>query len=64
MKVKVMLIVIGDLGSVTKGFVQRLEDLEIRGQGGTNQTTVLLISTRILWRILETWEGLLSLKLQ
>ena len=46
-----MPIVIGALGTVTKRLVQGLEDLEIRGQGETIQTTVLSRSTRILRRV-------------
>ena len=68
MKVTVILAVIGALGTVTKGLVQRLvqgmEDLEIRGRVETIQTTALLRTTRILRRVLETWGDLLSLKLQ
>ena len=44
---KVKLIVIGALGTVTKGLVQGLEDLEITGRVGTIQTTALLRSARI-----------------
>ena len=51
------------LGSVTKGFIQGLEDLEIRGRVETIQTTALLKSARILWRGLVTWGDLLLLKL-
>ena len=50
MKVKVIPLVIG---TVTRGLVQGLVDLEIRGQEETIQTTALLRSARIL-RILET----------
>ena len=64
MKVTVILIVIGALGTVTKGLVKGLEVLEIKGHVATIQTTVLIRSTRILWRVLETWEDILSLKLQ
>ena len=39
---------------MTKGFVQGLEDLEIRGRVGTIQTTVLVRSTKILRRVQET----------
>ncbi len=60
----IILIVIGALGTVTKGLVQRLEELEIRGRVETIQTTALLRSIRILRRVLETWGDLLSLKLQ
>ena len=48
MKVTVIPIVIGTLGTVTKGLVQRLEDLKIRGRLMTIQTTALLRSARIL----------------
>ncbi len=40
--------------TVTKGLVQGLEDLEIRGRVETIQTTALLRSARILRRVLET----------
>ena len=53
-KVTIIPIVIGALGTVTKGLVQKLEDLEIRGQVETVQTTALLRSARILRRVLET----------
>ena len=42
MKVTVTPIVISALGTVTKGLVQGLEDLEIRGWVATIQTTALL----------------------
>ena len=48
MKVMVILIVNGVLGTVTKGLVQGLEDLEIRGRVENIQTTALLRSARIL----------------
>ena len=48
-----ILIVIGTFGTVTKGLVQGLEDLEITGQIETVQTTAWLRSTRILRRVLE-----------
>ena len=54
MKVKVIPIVIGALGTKPKRLVQGLEDLEIRGQEETIQTTVLSRSARILRRVLET----------
>ena len=64
MKVTIIPIVIGALGTVTEGLVQRLEDLEIKGRVETIQTTAILRSARILRRVLVTWEDLLSLKLQ
>ena len=49
-----ILIIIGALGTVTKGFVQGLEDMEIKGREETIQTTVLLRSARMPRRIQET----------
>ena len=63
MKVTVISIVIGALGTVIKGLVQGLEDLEITGRVETIQTAALLRSARILRRVLEIWGDLLSLKL-
>ena len=54
MKVTVIPIVIGALGTVTKGLIKELEDLEIRRQVETIQMTALLRSARILRRVLET----------
>ena len=54
MKVTIIPIVIGALGTVTKGLVQKREDLEIIGRVETVQTTPLLRSTRILRKVLET----------
>ena len=47
-------IVISALGIIPKGLVNRLEDLEIRVQMKTIQTTALLRSDRILRSVLET----------
>ena len=57
-------IVIGVLDTVTKGLVEWLEDLEMRGWVETIQTTALLRLARILRKVKETWEDMLSLKLQ
>ena len=54
MKVTVKPIVTGALGTVTRGLVQGLEDLEITGRMETIQTTALLRSARTLRRVLET----------
>ena len=54
MKVTFILIVIGALYTVIKGLSKGLEDLKIRGQVETIQTTALLRSARILRRVLET----------
>ena len=53
MKMTAIPIVIGALSTVTKGLIQELEILEIRGREETIQTT-LLRSARILRRVLET----------
>ena len=62
MKVTFISIVIRALGTVTKGLIKGLEDLEIRGQEETIQTTTWLGSAWILRRVLETWWDLLLLK--
>ena len=54
MKITVIPIAMGALGTVIKGLVKGQEDLEIRQRVGTIQTTALLRSARILRRILET----------
>ena len=53
MKVTVIPIVIGELGTVTKGLIQGLVDLEIRERVETIQTTALLKSARLPRRMLE-----------
>ena len=53
-KMTIIPIVIGTLGTVTKGLGQGLEDLEITGRVETIQTTALLRSTRIQRRVLKT----------
>ena len=63
MKVTKIPIAIGALGTVTKGLVQGLDDLEMSGREETIQTTELLRSARILRRVLETWRNLFSFKL-
>ena len=64
MKVTIVPIVIGALGTITKGLLKGLEDLEIGGRVETIQMTALLRTARILRWVLETWGDLLSLKLQ
>ena len=49
MQVTIILIVIGAFGTVTKGLLKGLEDLEVGGRVETIQTTA-----RILRRVLET----------
>ena len=64
MQVTIIPIVIGSFGTVTKGLLKGLEDLEVGGRVKTIQTTALLRTTRILRRVLETGGDLLSLRLQ
>ena len=54
MKVTDIPTVISTLGTVTKGLVQGLGDLEITGRVETIQITALSRSARILRRVLET----------
>ena len=46
-------IVIGAFGTVTKGLLKGLEDLEVGGRVETIQTTALLRTARIQRRVLE-----------
>ena len=64
MKLRIKLIVIGAFGTVTKGLLKGLEDLEVGGWVETIQTTGLLKMARILRRVLETWGDLVSPNLQ
>ena len=64
MRVTIIPIVIGAFGTVTKGLLKGLEDLEVGGRVETIQTTALMKTAKILRRVLETWEDLLSLNLQ
>ncbi len=54
MKVMIVPIVIGTLGTITKGLLKGLEDLEVGGRVETIQTTALLRTARILRRVIET----------
>ncbi len=54
MKVMIIPIVIGALGTVTKGLLKGQEDLEVGGRVETIQSTTLLRTARILRRVLET----------
>ena len=54
MKVTIIPIVIGAFGTVTKGLLKGLEDLEVGGRVKTIQTTALLKTARILRSVLET----------
>ena len=63
MQLTIMPIVIVAFGTVTKGLLKGLEDLEIGDRVEIIQTTALLKTARILRRVLDTWEDLLSLNL-
>ena len=63
-KVTIIPVVVGAFGTVTKGLLKGLEDLEVGGRVESIQTTALLKKARILRRVLETWGDLLSLNLQ
>ena len=57
-------IVIGALGTITKGLIKGLEELEIRRWQEAIRSTILLryYIIEILRGILETWRGSLSLE--
>ena len=61
MKVTIVPIVIGALGTITKGLLKGLGDLAVGGRVETIQTTAFLRTAKILRRVLETWGNLLSL---
>ena len=54
MNVRIITIVIGAFGTVTKGLLKGLEDLEVGSRVEIIQTTALLKMARILRRVLET----------
>ena len=54
MQVTVIPIVISTFGTVTKGLLKGLDDLEVGGREETDQTTALLRMARILRRVLQT----------
>ena len=53
MQVTIIPIVIGAFGTVTKGLLKGLEDLEVGGRVETIQTTAFLRTARILRRVLD-----------
>ena len=61
MKVAFIPTMIGAFGTVIKGLLKRLEDLEVGGPVETVQTTALLRTDKLLRKVLETWGELLSL---
>ena len=54
MQVTIIPIVIGAFGTVTKGLLKGLEDVEVCGRVETILTIALLRTARILRRVLET----------
>ncbi len=54
MKVTILTIVIGAFGTIIKGLLKGLEELEVGGRVETNQMTALMRTARILRRVLET----------
>ena len=56
MKVTIIPIVIGPFGTVTKGLLKGLEDLEVGDRVETMQRTALLKTARILRRDMEIEE--------
>ena len=64
MKVTIVPIGICAIGTITKGLLKILEDLEVGGRVATIQKTALLRTARVLRRVLETSADLRSLKLQ
>ena len=54
MKVTIVLIVIGAFGTIAKGLLKDLEDLEVGGRVETILMSALLRTARILRRALET----------
>ena len=54
MELTIVPIVIGAFGTITKGLLKVLEDLEVGGWVETIQTTALLRTASILRRVLET----------
>ena len=54
MRVTIVPIIIGALGTVTKGLLKALVDLEVGERVETIKTTALLKTAKILRRVLET----------
>ena len=54
MKVTIVTIVIGALGTITKGLLKGLQDLDVGGRVETILATAVLRTARILRRVLET----------
>ena len=63
LKVKIIPIVIVAFGTLTKGLLKGLEDLEVGGRVETIQTTALSRTAILSRRVPETWKNLFSLRL-
>ncbi len=55
MQVTIIPIVIGAFGTITKGLLKGLEDLEVGGRVETIQTTTLLRLARIVLLFMAKW---------
>ena len=64
LKVKIIPMVIGVFGTVTKGLLKWLGNLEVRGRVENIQITTLLRKAWIPRRVLAIWGNILSLKLK
>ena len=64
MKVTIVPIMISAFGTITKGLLKGLEDLEVGGRVETIQMSSLPRTARKLRKVLETWGDMLALKLQ
>ena len=64
MKMTVISIIYGALGTVPENLAKRLGELEIRGRTESVQTTAQLRLARILRKVLKIRGDLLSLKLR
>ena len=64
MQVAIIPIIIRAFGTVIKGLLKGLEELEVGGRVEFIQTTALLRTATILGRVVETWEDLVSFRFQ
>ena len=58
MRLAVIIIVVGEFETASKGLEKGREVLEIKGRIETIQTTALLKSTRVLRRVMNIWKKL------
>ena len=64
MQMTIIPTVIGASGTITEGLLKGQEDMKVGRQVATIQTTTFLRTARILRRVMETSEDLLSLSVQ